>query len=196
MEKDVSFTLMEMFTTVHGSMIKPMERVSIAILTELSTKETGSRTNSMERDLRHGLMVPDMKVNTFLERNMAWENSPGLMEVLTMVLLKRTISKETVDIIGPTEESSKDLGLTIRWKAKVYSLGLMAEDMRETTKTIRKKAKENSFGLMEESMREAGKMENNTEWVLTHQPVANRSKVNGKMERDSTGSIRMSRSNE
>ena len=45
-----------------------------------------------------------------------------------------------------------------------------------------------SSGLMVVNMKEDGRMENNTESELTHQPVVKPNKDNGKKERDSIGS--------
>jgi len=46
--------------------------------------ELGKMTNSMVKDKKLGLMVPNMKVNTMKERNMVKENYYLLMALLTM----------------------------------------------------------------------------------------------------------------
>ena len=196
MVRAVSSTLMETYTTAPGLMTKLTEGVFTAISMEPSMKETGSRISNMERVSRHGQMVLDTRVNTSSARSTVWVNSPGPTVALTTEPSRRTISKETEGIIGPMEEFSKDLGSTIRWRAKEYSLGLTAEDTRETTKMIRRRVRANSSGPTAESTRVAGKMESSMAKEPTPQLVENRSRVNGKMERDSIGSIRRSRINE
>ena len=118
------------------------------------------------------------------------------MEVRISETLKKIIFKETESIIGQTEEFSKDLGTTTKWKAKVFSLGLMAEDTKETTKMTRKKETGPSFGLMVDNTKVDGKMASNTAWVHTPQLQANPNKESGKMERDFTGSLTMVLNNE
>ena len=49
---------------------------------------------------------------------------------------------------GQMAESTKVSGRTIKWRAMVYSHGLMAEDMKETTSMTRKKAKAFSIGKL------------------------------------------------
>ena len=118
------------------------------------------------------------------------------MEVRISETLKKIIFKETESIIGQTEEFSKDLGTTTKWKAKVFSRGLMAEDTKETTKMTRKKETGPSFGLMADNTKVDGKMANNTVWVHTPQLQANPNKESGKTERDFTGSLTMVLNNE
>ena len=94
----------------NGSMIKLMALESIVILMELSMKDIGKKINNMVMDQKPGQMVPDMKANTFKEKNMGLEGLHGLMEVLIMDNSQKIISKEQASIIGLMEENMKALG--------------------------------------------------------------------------------------
>jgi hypothetical protein len=132
-------------------------------------------------------MVPNMKVNTFKERNTELEDSHGLMVQLTMESSLKITSKAKENTTGLTEENMTDSGWTTKWREKVFSPGQMAEDMREIMLMTRRKVKEFSSGLMAESTRVAGKTESNMESVLIPPLVVKLNKESGKMERDSTG---------
>lgn len=70
----------------------------------LNMKETGRRTSSMGRVLRHGLMVQNMMVNTYTAKNMVKVDLLGLMVALTSVNFKTIIFRVTEHIIGPMVE--------------------------------------------------------------------------------------------
>lgn len=73
--------------------------------------------------------------------------------------------------------------------AKVYSLGLMEEDMKVTTTMIRNKARVCLFGQMAESTKVTGTMESNMEKEsITHRSKKSK-KVSGKKERELGGSL-------
>jgi len=55
-------------------------------------------------------MAPNMKDNTFKEKNMEREDSRGQMEVRITDNLWKIISKVRVSIIGQTEENMMALG--------------------------------------------------------------------------------------
>lgn len=56
----------------------------------------------------------------------------GVMEVHIMGSLKTTILRERAYISGQMDELIKANGKIIKWKAKVFSLGRMDENMRES----------------------------------------------------------------
>lgn len=157
------FMPMAMSTMARGLMIRHMEGVSIAISTEPSTKEIGSRTSSTGMDLRHGPMELGTRVNTFWARSMVSVNSLGLTVAHIMALSKRTIFRVTASTTGPTAEYSRAHGTTIKWRVKDSSLGPTAEDTRATTRMTKRRVKASSSGLMAESMKEGGKMVNSME---------------------------------
>ena len=81
--------------------------------------------NNMEKVLKLGLMVHNMRVNMLEEKNMGEVNLNGL----TGLNLKETL-------------------MIIILKEKDNILGQMVESMLENTPKIRRKAMENSFGPM------------------------------------------------
>ena len=61
------------------------------------------------------------------------------------------------------KEPIKEHGSIINWKAKAFSLGLMAENMKAIIKTIKEMDMELFIGVMEKFIKEIGKMENKVE---------------------------------
>ena len=153
--------------------------VFIAILTELNTKEIGSRTNNMVRVLRLGPMVQNTTVCMFMERSMVLVGLLGLMEVRIMVSLKRTIYKDRAPITGPMEGCSSAPGSTTKWKAPEPSRGLTAGNTRANISMIRKRARALSTGPMAENTKAAGETVNSTETGSTPQPAVKSSKDSG-----------------
>lgn len=62
--KAALFMQMVMSTMVSGKMIRLTDSESTAILMAPNTRDTGRRTNSMEKDSRHGLTEPDITAST------------------------------------------------------------------------------------------------------------------------------------
>jgi hypothetical protein len=58
---------------------KPMAMVSTPIQTAQSMRDNGRKTNKTEKVSNHGLMAPLMKASINKEKNLASENSSGLM---------------------------------------------------------------------------------------------------------------------
>jgi len=189
MGKEDLFMQMEMFMMECGLMIRLTVTEYIAISMELNMKAIGKRINSMARELKRGQMVQNMTVNIFMARNMGTEDLPGQMEALISALLRRTIFKDMVHIIGQMEGSLLEHGLIIRWKEAALFHGLMEENMKEIMWMIRKKDKEYFIGPTVENMKEVGKMESSMEEGFIHLQVVNLSKENGKKEKDFNGLI-------
>lgn len=93
-------------------------------------KGSGRKTNSMEKDSKHGLMVQAIKVITLRAESMVEVVSLGPMAVHTQASLLKTILRDREFISGPTVVSMKASGRTIKWKAMAFSHGPMAGDMR------------------------------------------------------------------
>jgi hypothetical protein len=66
--------LMEIYMKGIGMRTKLMVKVHIRMLMELDTRVTGEMINSMDLELKHGLMGPYMRANTMRERKMEREN--------------------------------------------------------------------------------------------------------------------------
>merc|ERR1711935_824711 len=141
----------------------------------------------MAKDSKPGRMVLDIMDSMFKVKSTEKVNSLGLMEAHTMENLSRITSKAKESIIGPTAVSMMDSGKIIRWKAMVFSRGLMAEGMKVLMSTIRRKDKETSTGQMDVNTKVAGRTENNMALELTHPQVGKPSRVSGLMVRGFTG---------
>lgn len=70
---------MAMYMKEIGRMTKLMGMESTIILMEPSMKGIGSKTNSMAKEKRHGLMVLSTKVNMLKEEKMEMVSSFGQM---------------------------------------------------------------------------------------------------------------------
>jgi hypothetical protein len=105
-----SFMQTETSMRATGSMIRLMVSECTVILTGLSTKDSGRKTNSTEMELRPGLMVRGMRVSTSRERSMAMEPSLGLMALSIRGNLSKTTSREKVLTTGQMEESTMEIG--------------------------------------------------------------------------------------
>ena len=132
------FTKMEISTRANGRMTKLMVRVSTCIQMAHSMLEIGMKISSMGREQRLGPMEPYLKEPMPMVKNTVKEVSLGPTIAHTPDLLLKTILKVMVFTIGVTEESTRVTGKLTRWKAKAYSLGLMAVDTRVPTSTTRR----------------------------------------------------------
>ena len=83
MEKAGFSTLMGMCMMENGSMIRLMVSEPILMQMELATKENGKKTDSMDLELKPGLMDPVMKDNTQKERSMVKGSYSSAMEAHT-----------------------------------------------------------------------------------------------------------------
>ena len=122
--------LMAMFMKETGLMIKLVDMVLIFTLIMLNMKDNERMINKMEQVRKLGRMELDTMVNTYKARNTVKENSHGQTEALIMENLSKITFKEKESIIGPTVVSMMDSGKIIRWKATVYSHGLMVVVMK------------------------------------------------------------------
>ena len=150
-------------------------------------KVTGKRTSSMERGLRHGLMVQAITETILMARSMALESLLGLMEALTRDNFKRTTLRERECTSGLMAESMRENGRTTKWKEVASLPGLMADATKESTLMIRKKARALSSGLMVANTRVTGKTANNMELVSIPLPLERLRGANGTKERESLG---------
>ena len=133
MEKDVLYTLMEMFMKVTGKTIKPMAEEFTLMLMDQDMKGSGSKISNMEWVLRNGLMVPLMRDTTFKERSTAKVNLPGLMVAPLLENFTTTIFTEVVFMNGQMAEFSQEIGGIIRWKAMGHLRGPTVEGMSVNT---------------------------------------------------------------
>ena len=118
---------------------------------------------------------------------MGKESSHGLMEVLMMGNLLKTILKEQEFTCGVMAVSTKEPGKIIKWKAWEFSAGQMAESMKENILMIRKKVKELSSGLMDVNMKVNGRMESKTVLESILLQVENKNKDSGLMVKELPG---------
>ena len=87
---------------------------------------------------------------------MVKENSYGLIRAHTTEISFRTTFTGKVNINGQTVVFTMDNGLTIKWRAKALSLGVMAADTTETTKMIKSMDMELLSGQTEENISVSG----------------------------------------
>ena len=68
------YTQMEMLTNEYGRMTQLKEKENIPTKMEQYMKEIGSLINNQVKDQRYGKMMPDMKENIKMEKNIAQES--------------------------------------------------------------------------------------------------------------------------
>lgn len=118
---------------------------------------------------------------------MVKENSYGLIRAHTTEISFRTTFTGKVNINGQTVVFTMDNGLTIKWRAKALSLGVMAADTTETTKMIKSTGMELLSGQTEENISVSGAKASNTEKEFTSKK-AKRDRESGKWARELSGS--------
>ena len=91
----------------------------------------------------------------------------GQIKVLMKEIFIRIISMAQENIVGLMEEYTKESGLTIKWKVKVFLLGVMVVDTLGNIKTIKNMVMVLSNGQMAENILVIGSKENNMERVFT-----------------------------
>lgn len=79
-----------MYTKVNGTMIRVRAMAFICMLTELSTKESGSRISSMEREKNSGRMGLSLRASITVARRMGLDATIGLTSPFTRASGKRT----------------------------------------------------------------------------------------------------------
>ena len=119
--------LMEMFMRGNGNRIKHTVRESIFTWTVRSTMEIEQMIGNMVLVQKLGLMVHNTKVNMIRGKNMEEGNSNGQMVLALKGILKITISKDLVFILGLMEENTKEVGNKIKWKGKEHFPGRTEE---------------------------------------------------------------------
>jgi len=184
MAKVDSFTVMQMCMKVIGKMTKPMEEQHILMPMGLNIWEIGKMINKKVLEKKFGLMVLNMKANTYKERNKAKESFSGQMEVNMMDYSKIITFMVMVHILGLTEELIKVTGNIIKCMAKENLYGLMAENIMETMLKIRNMDLENLSGLMEENTKEIGKTASSMELELILMLKTRKKEDNGLMEKE------------
>lgn len=120
----------ETFTKANGSMTKLMDMERTSTPMGLSTSENGTKTNSMEPVLKNGQMVQSMKDNMLMERNMAMDALPLLMEALTLDNLDRMKFLAQANTFGQMENATKENGKRTKCMAEALLLGETANDMK------------------------------------------------------------------
>jgi len=73
--------LMVTYTKVNGSMIRPLEKAFISIITVQNMMESGLMTISTVKEWKHGLTAANIRDNIRKERRTDMANIPGKMEV-------------------------------------------------------------------------------------------------------------------
>jgi len=85
----------------------------------------------------------------------------GQIQVLTKEIFIRIIFMEQASIVGLMAEYIKENGLTIKWKVRVFLLGVTVVDTLGNIKTIKNMVMVPSNGQMVENILVTGFKENN-----------------------------------
>jgi len=171
-----------------GRMTKLTVTVSTLTWMEQDMKEIGSRTSSMVKVSKLGLMVPAIKALMLKERNKELVVSSGLIKVLIPDSLKRTIFKAKVFIIGLMGVSTKVYGSITKWKVMEHSPGPMADATKDSTLMTRRKERVSSTGQTDANTTENGSTESSMVLAHTQNQMESLAWASGRMEIESNGS--------
>jgi hypothetical protein len=177
----------ETFMRVNGRMIRHMEWATTSMRMELPIMESGKMTNSMGRELKHGLIVQNMKASIMKVKNTERELCSLLMVVSTQGTSSLMKYQAKENMFGQMENLTKDNGRKIKCMDMVCSLGKMEKDMKVSLSMIKEKDKASSFGKMAEYMMECGKMENNMEKVHSLQKMVFKGRESGRKAEKQNG---------
>ena len=134
----------------------------ITQLAEPNTKETGKTTNSTDMEKKLGLMKQSIRESTRMGKSTEKASFCGKMIAAMTEISYRTTSTVWGSMFGTTEESTRESGRIIKWKAREFSPGSMEGATKVNTGMIKRKVLESSLSEMVESMKASGKMVNNT----------------------------------
>ena len=112
--------LTEISTRASGSMTKLMGKVLIRMPTEPTIMEIGSTINNMVSEWSPGLMVLSTKEIISMERKRVKENLHLLMEVITKENLNRMRYVDTESTTGQMVSNMMDNGVIIKCTEKVF----------------------------------------------------------------------------
>jgi hypothetical protein len=104
---------------------KAMEFTTMSM--ELSMKVNGLRINNMEKALKFGQMVHNIRETMLEAKRMGKGSLFGVMEPHMMEILKIIILKETENIYGQMVGNSRGNGKIIKCTEKVYLIGQMGK---------------------------------------------------------------------
>lgn len=141
--------------------------------------DSGGKTSSTERELRHGQIMLNMKVTTGVGRRTDTGYSIGLMDQSTKESLRTIVSMERVFTTGMMVGSTMVTGSKTRWTVKEFLPGQMDEGTRVNTEMTRKKDMVYSVGKMVDPTKGIGRVESNMVEASTSQLVAENERVNG-----------------
>lgn len=169
------------YTTVIGKTIRLMVSVNTHIRMGRSMKGTGSTISSMEKEKNSGLMAPNTKANTKMERKMDSVLLAGPTNHHIAEISLTTISMAMVHTLGPMAESLLDYGRIIRCMGRVFSLGPMVVSMKVTTMMIKKKVMEFFTGPTAVNMMATGKVASKKVLVFITTQKARSDMVDGRV---------------
>ena len=146
MDKEDLSMLTETVTSVSGSTIRLMAEVPTNIWTALIMLETGKKINNTATALRHGQMLPSMRVTTSTERSTVSEPLSGLMALPISENFIITTSTAREFTHGLTTESTRANGALTKCMERERLPGLTTVSTSGSTPKIRRRAMENLSG--------------------------------------------------
>lgn len=170
-------------------MIRQRVMVFTHIKMELNIKDLGRMTNSMEQEKRHGQMELHMRGIMCLVKSMEEVHLYGQMDLFIMANFNIIILRELVNINGLMVDLITVIGKIIKCMDRVYSFGLMEEDMKENILKTKRQAMESFTGLMEENMQVNGDQESNMEEAHLQQLMDNKGRESGTMANELDGQM-------
>lgn len=163
-----SGTLMVISLKVNGSMIKLMDMVSTSIKTVQDTKVSGKTIFNMGSEKKYGQITVNMRDTIQKAKSMVKVSIFGKTAQCTMETGSKTELKAMENINGKMAVCILENGKITICMEKVFTLGLMAEDMKVNMKWIKSMALEFTNGQTVVYTREIGSMASNMELENTY----------------------------
>lgn len=148
MDRESLHTQTGTFMREIGTMTKQMVMGFTSIQMEPNTKASGLTTRRMERGMRLGLMVQNMKENTRTGRNRALASTFGGMVPSTGGSGRKIKSTGRGFIAGKTAEFTKASGPRTIWMALASTVGLTEGNTWGSSLRTRNKAMGYTIGMM------------------------------------------------
>ena len=155
--------------------------------TEQHTLVSGTKINSMVKELKSGQMVQSTRATTSMARNMVRANSLLLMGPPIPANSKTTKFLDRENMFGLMVKCTMGNGRKIRCMARVCSYGETGRGTKANSSTTNAKAAVLSSGKMAGGTRATGAKASNTEWAYLPAKIIKLKGASGNMVGKSGG---------
>lgn len=192
MARAASFISTVTYMRATGRVTRRMVTGSTAIRMAQYMKACGGQTGSTVGAKNNGLMAANTRVSMWTDARKGQDHISGTTVHYIRGSGSITESKALAYIGGSMAASTRDNGTRTIWKAMVCTGGVTAENSKDSIKMIKSTAMECIHGTMAEYMKATGTVESSmdSEYTIIREMGVPKQDC-GKMERESSGLLRM-----